>query len=191
MALIRSRKPKIEIEKLSKRERVNALKVAVASHFSKNGYAPFFEVELDTTSRIRADVACIDYQFHVAIFEIKSSIEDFESDNKWQSYLPYCNYFYFVADEKTLKHIREKVEPDFPDVGFATLYDCSEITPDSLQILKTARKISFGNFSEPKYLYRFMRSGCLFFQGFHVGNRKINDSVLDERWNHYKKAEGK
>jgi len=35
-------------------------------------------------------------------YEIKVARSDFMQDNKWQSYLPYCNQFYFVCPSKVI-----------------------------------------------------------------------------------------
>ncbi len=39
----------------------------------------------------------------VRIFEVKSSRADFTSDKKWQSYLPFCTHFAFVAPKGVIK----------------------------------------------------------------------------------------
>lgn len=36
-------------------------------------------------------------------YEIKVSRADFLADKKWQSYLPYCSWFYFIAPEGIIK----------------------------------------------------------------------------------------
>ena len=36
-------------------------------------------------------------------YEIKVSREDYLSDKKWQKYLPYCSWFYFIAPEGIIK----------------------------------------------------------------------------------------
>ena len=50
----------------------------------------------------RVDIIALDGKGRVTIIEIKSSLEDFRSDGKWQSYLEFCDFFYFA------------VAPDFP-----------------------------------------------------------------------------
>lgn len=39
----------------------------------------------------------------IAICEVKSGVEDYRVDRKWQEYLPFCDAFYFA------------VAPEFPD----------------------------------------------------------------------------
>ena len=61
-----------------------------------------FEVleEFKLNSRRRADLAGLDRKGRFVIVEIKSSLADFRTDNKWHDYLPHCDFFYFaVADD--------------------------------------------------------------------------------------------
>ncbi|WP_366654252.1 MmcB family DNA repair protein [Fodinicurvata sp. EGI_FJ10296] len=51
--------------------------------------------ELRLASGRRADIACIDARGIVTIVEIKSGPEDLKADSKWQTYLDYCDRFYF------------------------------------------------------------------------------------------------
>lgn len=50
----------------------------------------------------RADLAAISQKGEIWIIEIKSSVADFRSDQKWPEYRDYCDRFYFA------------VQPDFP-----------------------------------------------------------------------------
>lgn len=45
----------------------------------------------------RADIMALNPQGEVVIAEIKSSIADFRSDNKWPEYEPFCDRFYFAV----------------------------------------------------------------------------------------------
>src|SRR5579872_125069 len=60
----------------------------------EHGYAAIKEFTLG--SGRRADVAGIDAQGRLLIVEIKSCRADFLSDQKWQSYLDYCDAFAFA-----------------------------------------------------------------------------------------------
>lgn len=53
--------------------------------------------EMTLANGRRADIAAINPKGHVTIVEIKSSIADFKSDNKWPEYQPYCDQFYFAV----------------------------------------------------------------------------------------------
>ena len=58
--------------------------------------------ELALANGRRADVVAVSPGGDVLIVEIKSCLMDFQSDGKWQDYLPHCDRLYFV------------VAPDFP-----------------------------------------------------------------------------
>ena len=61
------------------------------------GYASLTEFRL--SSGRRADVAGIDRKGAIFIVEIKSSLADFQSDDKWSSYLAHCDRFAFAVGE--------------------------------------------------------------------------------------------
>lgn len=50
----------------------------------------------------RADLMALTDKGEIWIIEIKSGLADFQADDKWPDYLPYCDRFYFA------------VAPDFP-----------------------------------------------------------------------------
>lgn len=50
----------------------------------------------------RADILALGPKGEIWLIEIKSSVQDFRTDGKWQEYLPYCDRFSFA------------VGPDFP-----------------------------------------------------------------------------
>ncbi|KAF0117457.1 MAG: hypothetical protein FD128_289 [Hyphomonadaceae bacterium] len=59
------------------------------------GYAPIFEFTLKTGRR--ADICALGPKGEIIIIEVKSSIEDFKTDNKWHEYADYCDQFYFAV----------------------------------------------------------------------------------------------
>jgi len=59
------------------------------------GYCVLREFKL--TSGRRVDVAGLDNKGHFVVVEVKSSLADFRSDEKWPEYLPYCDAFYFAV----------------------------------------------------------------------------------------------
>lgn len=90
------------------------------------GLAPIAEFVLP--SGRRADIAALDRDGLITIVEIKSSLADFRSDQKWPEYAAYCDRFYFA------------VRPDFPrDVIPA---DCGLILADryGAEIVRQAAK---------------------------------------------------
>ena len=64
------------------------------------GLTPISEFTLPNGRR--ADIAALDRTGSLTIVEIKSSLADFRSDQKWPEYAEYCDRFYFA------------VKPDFP-----------------------------------------------------------------------------
>jgi hypothetical protein len=68
--------------------------------FEDMGCAAIAEFPLANGRRV--DVIALDGQGTTSIVEIKSSVQDFRSDAKWQEYLDFCDRFYFA------------VAPEFP-----------------------------------------------------------------------------
>lgn len=64
------------------------------------GLTPIAEFTLPNGRR--ADITALDRDGTITIVEIKSSLADFRSDQKWPEYSDYCDRFYFA------------VKPDFP-----------------------------------------------------------------------------
>lgn len=58
------------------------------------GYAAILEFTLKIGRR--ADICGINEKGEIIIMEVKSSLEDFKSDNKWHEYMDYCDLFYFA-----------------------------------------------------------------------------------------------
>lgn len=100
------------------------LQRALAFYWSKKFYLVCREVSLDTetrdyygnaykvmrTERVRADFIAMNKVGHTVIIETKSGMADFRADHKWQLYRPFCNQFYFCADERTAPKIVEALE---------------------------------------------------------------------------------
>ena len=64
------------------------------------GYAPLAEVTLPNGRR--ADLMALGPRGQIFIVEVKSCVDDFRVDQKWQEYQPYCDAFAFA------------VAPEFP-----------------------------------------------------------------------------
>jgi hypothetical protein len=67
------------------------------------GYGTLTEFPLSNGRRV--DVMGLSTTGEFAIVEVKSSLEDFRSDRKWQEYLPYCDRFFFAVDESFPHHL--------------------------------------------------------------------------------------
>lgn len=53
--------------------------------------------ELSLASGRRADFVALGPKGDIVIVEVKSSVNDFRSDNKWHEYLEFCDRFYFAT----------------------------------------------------------------------------------------------
>ena len=98
------------------------------------GYATLTEVTLATGRRV--DVMALDRRGEILVVEIKSSVADFRTDQKWQDYLEFCDRFAFA------------VGPDFPhallpaEVGLmvADAYDAHTLREGPATPLSAARR---------------------------------------------------
>lgn len=69
-----------------------------------------------------ADVIELAKNNKVIIYEVKSSLADFKSDDKWQNYLNFCNLFYFVAPYEVIEKIKSEVPSH---VGLYKYHNCN------------------------------------------------------------------
>jgi len=65
--------------------------------FGDMGWSCLTELPLGNGRRV--DVMALDRGGLLAVVEVKSSLADYRSDNKWREYLPYCDAFYFAVAE--------------------------------------------------------------------------------------------
>lgn len=92
--------------------------------------------EVPLPNHRRADIMAATDKGELWIIEIKSGLADFQADQKWPEYLPYCDRFYFAVD------------PSFPveklpeDCGliFADAYGAEIIREKSPEKLAAARR---------------------------------------------------
>jgi len=59
------------------------------------GFSPI--VEFPLTNGRRLDVAALGADGTIIGIEIKVSVADFSADDKWPTYLPFCDLFYFAV----------------------------------------------------------------------------------------------
>ena len=91
---------KVSVAVLSRPETTELVTRGAARLMAALGFAPVLEAPLPNGRR--ADVMALGARGEIAIVEVKSSVEDFRSDQKWVEYAPYCDAFYFA------------VPPEFP-----------------------------------------------------------------------------
>ena len=107
-----------------------------ARTMSDLGFVSLLEVSLPNGRR--ADVMALGPKGEIAICEVKSSIEDFRTDQKWGDYLPYCDAYYFaVAPE-----FPADILPDEPGLIVADGFGGAVIRPPSPSPLAPARRKS-------------------------------------------------
>lgn len=177
----------VKTEKLTRKEKAEALKIAAAMYMSKRDFWPSFEVQINL--RLRADLICVSRDYRIVIVEVKSSKADFENDKKWERYLQYCDEFYFCADDDTCQYIQGSIEKEHPEVGYLELRDFSRIYPDSLYKTKLS-KIANETLDRMKMLWLISRTNCLFLRGMYKGLHKINPNLISPNWNIDKNYKG-
>ncbi|WP_309090971.1 DNA repair putative endonuclease MmcB [Phenylobacterium sp.] len=90
----------VTVVAISRPETTAAVTRGAARFLTALGYAPLAEVTLPNGRR--ADLMALGPKGEIFIVEVKSGVEDFRTDQKWQEYLPYCDAFAFA------------VSPEFP-----------------------------------------------------------------------------
>ncbi len=106
----------------------------VARMLVAQGYAVLSEVSLKNGRR--ADLLALDLKGDVFLIEVKSSLADFRSDNKWPDYLPYCDRFSFaVPADFPLDRL-----PREPGILIADPFGAAELRPPPEARLAPARR---------------------------------------------------
>ncbi len=108
-----------------------------------------FLPELTLSSGRRADLIALNRKGEIIIFEIKSSIADFQTDSKWHEYKDYCDKFYFA----THPGVPIEIFPDKEGFIFADEYGCEILREAQLQKLNAATRKAL--------TLRFARSAAL------------------------------
>lgn len=100
-------------------------------------FSPVCEVPLNNGRR--ADVVGLSRKGEIWVIEIKSSVEDFRADHKWQDYLDFCDGFYFAVTTDFPQDILPK------DTGLilADRYGGEIIRTGTIEKLKPARRRAF------------------------------------------------
>lgn len=100
------------------------------------GYASLTEFTLK--SGRRADLIGLNAKGAIALIEVKSSLEDFRSDNKWPEYLDYCDRFYFAVPE----FFPQEVLPEDMGLMVADPFGAAVLREAPLMPLNAARRRS-------------------------------------------------
>ncbi len=92
--------------------------------------------EFTLRSGRRADLFCLDAKSRITIVEIKSSVEDFRTDQKWPDYLDYCDYFYFAVPQS----FPQELIPEDQGLMVADGYGATVIRESAELTLNAARR---------------------------------------------------
>ncbi|MBE7708937.1 MAG: MmcB family DNA repair protein [Cyanobacteria bacterium SIG32] len=103
-------------EELSRKEKTDILTVAMLRNICiiGNGYRiGMREINVNIgkhKNNLRIDVLEINKRKNALVgYEIKSCIEDFRADKKWENYLTLINQLYFVFDSETFEKHNEEI----------------------------------------------------------------------------------
>ena len=114
------RKLKYNWKELNRRDKTDIMTVAVMRNIfisGNNTRVGLREINVNIgkhKNNLRIDVLEINKQKNILVgYEVKSCIQDFRTDKKWENYLSLINQLYFVFDSETYeKHeneIKEKI----------------------------------------------------------------------------------
>jgi hypothetical protein len=115
-------------------ERALAIRRGVCRRLRAEGLALIPEVTL--RSGRRADLVALAADGAITIVEIKSSIEDFRADGKWQEYCLHADHFYFA----TGPHVPPEIFPADAGLIVADGYGAEVLRPASCTKLAAARR---------------------------------------------------
>ena len=92
--------------------------------------------ELPLGNGRRVDVMALDRGGLLTIVEVKTSLADYRSDNKWREYLRYCDAYYFAVAED----FDRAVLPDGVGIMVADRYGAAVIAPSPEFKMAAARR---------------------------------------------------
>lgn len=109
---------------------------AVMRHYTELGQACLSEFTLKTNRR--PDILCLAKDGQITIIEVKSSVQDFRSDKKWQEYLAWADRFFFAVDDG----FPTDILPDESQCGIIITdgFDCHHLRDAPCQKLPAARR---------------------------------------------------
>lgn len=115
-------------------ERALAIRRGVCRRMRAEGLALIPEVTL--RSGRRADLVALAPDGAITIIEIKSSIEDFRTDGKWQDYCLHADHFFFA----TGPHVPPEIFPNEVGLIVADPYGAEILLPSPCAKLPPARR---------------------------------------------------
>lgn len=115
-------------------ERAAAIQRGVQRLFHAHGFSSVTELVLATGRR--ADVVALGPKSEITIVEIKSSLADFRTDQKWHEYAAFCDRFAFAVDAD----FPTDVLPDDVGLIIADRYGGAFVRPSPEHRLAAARR---------------------------------------------------
>lgn len=116
MAIIHLNKLRYEWDELNRTDKTSIITAAMMKHIciNGNGYKiGMREINVNIgkhKNNLRIDVLEINKRKNVLVgYEVKSCIQDFRTDKKWESYLGFINQLYFVFDTGTFDKHKEEI----------------------------------------------------------------------------------
>ena len=119
---------------LSRPETTGAVTRGAARLLVEMGLAPLTEVTLPNGRR--ADLMALDGKGRIVIVEVKSSLEDYRTDQKWGEYAPFCDAFYFAV----APHFPREILPIGPGLIVADAFGGAVLVEAPLLPLAPARR---------------------------------------------------
>jgi hypothetical protein len=124
----------ITVVSVSRPETTASVTRGAARLLTALGFAPLAEVCLPNGRR--ADLMALGPKGQIFIVEVKSSVEDFRTDQKWHEYQPYCDAFAFaVAPE-----FPREILPDEPGLIVADSFGGAVLREAPVETLAGARR---------------------------------------------------
>jgi hypothetical protein len=133
LSLIPAEPPQLPVDGRQS-ERALAIRRGVCRRLRAEGLALIPEVTL--RSGRRADLVGLAVDGAITIIEIKSSVEDFRADGKWQDYCLSCDHFYFA----TGPHVPPEIFPLDAGLIVADPYGAEVLRPASCERLPAATR---------------------------------------------------
>ena len=127
--------------------RALAIRRGVCRRMRAEGLALIPEVTL--RSGRRADLVALGSDGAITIIEIKSSVEDYRADGKWQDYCLHADHFYFATG------------PHVPPEIFAQEAGLIVADPYGAEILRPAACVKLSAARRKEMLVRIARAGAM------------------------------
>lgn len=113
MKNLRKQSPKSFIESVEASNKLSEIDLIKHGELQEKGLKWLFDkgyvctAEFTLPNRRRADVIGYNEHGRIIILEVKVNQSDYDRDDKWETYLPYCDEFYFLLDSDIV-HFRKE-----------------------------------------------------------------------------------